>query len=180
MCNGANIGYLRTAYVKVSGFEGNEMIASGDDEFLMRKIVNKYPKGIMFNNYKQGIVSTNPQSSLPEFMAQRIRWAGKWTAHQDVRSKLLALFIFSFHALILVTPFFVRHDRLVLSVIGILFLCKVFAEYRFLRIVNFWLNNPWNWVAFILLQLTYSLYAVVTGFAALFVRPIWKGRKIKL
>ena len=177
MCNGANLAFRKETFNEVDGYEGNAQIASGDDEFLMRKIANKFPEGIRFNNFKQGIVSTNPQSSLSEFMTQRIRWAGKWSAHQDAKSKLLALFIFSFHALVLTVPFIAFQDMLALSFFGILFLGKAIAEYRFLRVVNFWLNTPWNWPAFILLQITYSLYAVVTGVAALFVKPMWKGRK---
>lgn len=180
MCNGANLAFRKETFNEVGGFEGNMQIASGDDEFLMRKISQKHPKGVAFNNYKQSIVVTDPQNTLSDFFAQRIRWAGKWRAHQDVKSKLLALFIFSFHALLLVSPFLVMHNKLALGGFGVLFLCKAVVEYRFLRIVNFWLNARWNWMAFILLQLTYSLYAVVTGVAALFVKPVWKGRKIKL
>ncbi len=177
MCNGANLAFRKEAFKEVGGYDGNAQIASGDDEFLMRKIAKKFPSGIKFNNYEQGIVTTNPQSSLSEFMAQRIRWAGKWSAHRDVRSKLLALFIFSFHAMLLVAPFFVLHNKLALIFVGFLLLSKSIAEYRFLRVVSIWLNIRWNWPAFILLQLTYSLYAVVTGLAALFVKPVWKGRK---
>ncbi len=177
MCNGANLAFRKETFNEVGGYEGNEQIASGDDEFLMRKIANKFPNGIKFNNDKQGIVSTNPQSSLPEFMAQRIRWAGKWSVHQDIKSRLLALFIFSFHALVLMVPFMVFQHRLALLFLGVLFFGKAIAEYRFLRVVNFWLNIPWNWPAFILLQFTYSLYAVGIGVAALFLKPVWKGRK---
>jgi cellulose synthase/poly-beta-1,6-N-acetylglucosamine synthase-like glycosyltransferase len=178
MCNGANLAFRKETFNEVNGYEGNMQIASGDDEFLMRKISRKYPKGIAFNNYKPSIVITYAQSALSDFLAQRIRWAGKWRAHHDIKSKLLALFIFSFHALLLASPFFIMHNKLALVVFGVLFLCKAIVEYRFLRIVNFWLNARWNWLAFILLQLTYSLYAVVTALAALVVLPHWKGRKI--
>lgn len=180
MCNGANLAFRKEIFKEVGGYEGNTQIASGDDEFLMRKIAAKFPDSIKFNDYPQSIVTTSAQGSLHAFMAQRIRWAGKWKAHHDVKSKLLALFIFSFHALLLVAPFFALDNKFALFLIGILFLCKAIAEYRFLRVVNNWLNIRWNWLAFILLQFTYSLYAVVTGFAALFVKPAWRGRKIKL
>jgi biofilm PGA synthesis N-glycosyltransferase PgaC len=180
MCNGANLAFRKKIFQEVGGYEGNEQIASGDDEFLMRKIAKKFPGGIKFNNYKEGIVTTSAQNSLSAFIAQRIRWAGKWSAHQDWKSKLLALFIFSFHTMLLVAPFFVLHDRLLLSMLGVSLICKAITEYRFLRIVNFWLNIRWHWSAFILLQVTYSLYAVVTALLALFVKPNWKGRKINL
>lgn len=180
MCNGANLAFRKETFEEVGGYAGNAQIASGDDEFLMRKIAKKFPNGIKFNNYKDGMVTTRAQSSLSEFMGQRIRWAGKWSAHQGVKSKLLALFIFSFHVMILVSPLLILNNRIALLLFGILFLCKAIAEYKFLHVVNNWLNIRWNWLAFILLQVTYSLYAVATGLAALFVRPVWKGRKIKL
>lgn len=180
MCNGANLAFCKETFNEVGRYEGNMQIASGDDEFLLRKISKKYPAGIAFNIYKQAIVITNPQNTLSDFFAQRIRWAGKWRAHNDFKSKLLALFIFLFHVVVLVSPFLILSNKLALSMLGVLFLCKAVLEYRFLRFVNFWLNARWNWFAFILLQVTYSLYAVVTGVAALFVRPVWKGRKIKL
>ena len=177
MCNGANLAFRKEIFDKVSGYEGNTQIASGDDEFLMRKIARNFPSGIKFNNYKQGVVSTNPQSSLSEFTAQRIRWAGKWRAYQDVKSKILAVFIFSFHVLVLSLPFFVLRGKFPLLFISVLILGKAFIEYKFLHLVTRWLGIRWHWPAFILLQITYSLYAVVTGLAALFVKPMWKGRK---
>jgi biofilm PGA synthesis N-glycosyltransferase PgaC len=176
MSNGANLAFRKQTFEEVGGYEGNIKIASGDDEFLMRKIAVKYANGIRFNNYKQSIVTTTPQNSLLEFIAQRIRWASKWSAHRDSKSKILAVFIFSFHAFLISAPFVLR-DKFSLILLANLFLLKAIGEYRFLRVVNFWLNNQWNWLAFILLQLTYSLYAVATGFASLFVKPVWKGRK---
>jgi cellulose synthase/poly-beta-1,6-N-acetylglucosamine synthase-like glycosyltransferase len=179
MSNGANLAFRKLAFEEVDGYEGNLEIASGDDEFLMRKIAAKYQDGIRFNNDQQGIVVTNPQSSVGDFFYQRIRWAGKWSAHTDVKTKLLAVFIFIFHAAILVTPVIATFNDNVWVAVGFILLVKAYLEYRFLRIVNFWLNVSWSWPAFILLQATYSFYAVSVGIATLFVKPVWKGRKNK-
>ena len=43
MCNGANLAYEKKAFNEVSGFEGIDHIASGDDMLLMHKIRKKYP-----------------------------------------------------------------------------------------------------------------------------------------
>ena len=48
MCNGANIAYTKKIFEEVNGFKGNEHIASGDDEFLMHKIFEKYPDKVLF------------------------------------------------------------------------------------------------------------------------------------
>ncbi len=37
MCNGANLAFRKDVFNEVSGYKGNIQIASGDDEFLMRK-----------------------------------------------------------------------------------------------------------------------------------------------
>ena len=179
MSNGANLAFRKEVFDRVNGYDGNQKIASGDDEFLMRKIAAKYEEGIRFNNDQQSVVSTSGQRSLGNFIAQRIRWAGKWSAHHDFKSKVLAIFIFLFHLLILSSPFLASANSITLSVVLASLLAKAVVEYRFLGIVNFWLKVRWSWAAFILLQLTYSLYAVAIGFAALFVKPVWKGRKLK-
>ena len=41
MCNGANLAFTKEAFLQTNGYTGNEQIASGDDEFLMRKIEAK-------------------------------------------------------------------------------------------------------------------------------------------
>src|SRR5688572_12389412 len=46
MCNGANLAFRKEVFQQVGGYAGNEHIASGDDEFLMRKILQRYPRGI--------------------------------------------------------------------------------------------------------------------------------------
>ena len=62
MCNGANLAYRKTTFVEVNGFDGNAHIASGDDEFLMRKVVKKFgAKSLKFLRDFNAVVTTNPQ-----------------------------------------------------------------------------------------------------------------------
>src|SRR6185295_2213731 len=51
--NGANIGFRKSAFAEVNGYDGNLHIASGDDEFLIRKISSKFPGGIAFMNFSE-------------------------------------------------------------------------------------------------------------------------------
>jgi cellulose synthase/poly-beta-1,6-N-acetylglucosamine synthase-like glycosyltransferase len=74
MCNGANIAYPKAVFEEVNGFDGNEHIASGDDEFLMHKIAEKYPNQIVFAHYQPNIVFTQSQENLRTFVQQRKRW----------------------------------------------------------------------------------------------------------
>ncbi len=177
MCNGANLAFRKEVFHEVRGYEGNTQIASGDDEFLMRKIAKKYPKGIRFNNSQASIVTTKPQQTLSHFISQRIRWAGKWKHHGDFKSKFLAVYIFTFHGMVLSAPILFLTQYMSGYVLLSLLILKSTLEFIFLRSVTSWLNIRCHWPSFILLQVLYSLYVVLTGFSSLFVQTDWKGRK---
>ncbi|MDX1903466.1 MAG: glycosyltransferase, partial [Thermonemataceae bacterium] len=94
MCNGANIAYPKKIFESLGGFAGSEHVISGDDEFLMHKIAQKYPQKIHFLKSKAAIVSTKAAANLKIFFEQRKRWASKWENYQNPTAKYLALFIF--------------------------------------------------------------------------------------
>jgi biofilm PGA synthesis N-glycosyltransferase PgaC len=177
MCNGANLAFRKEVFQEVGGYTGNERIASGDDEFLLRKIFAKYPKGIRFNNFQESIVKTQALSSFSQFISQRLRWAGKWKHHSDVGSKLLAFCIFLFHVFTMLMPFLFITGYVGGDVILSLFFVKAMLEYVFLRATTSWLRIAWHWPSFIILQFLYSFYAVSIGIASLVITPAWKGRK---
>ena len=177
MCNGANLAFRKDVFLEVNGYEGNTQIASGDDEFLMRKISRKYPDGIKFNNSQENIVITNPQPTLAEFIDQRLRWAGKWKYNKDGKSKLVALYIFIFHLSVLALPVLVILNYVTLYSLILFLLGKAILEFMFLWSVTTWLKVKWNWQAFILLQLIHSFYVVTIGVIANFAKPLWKGSR---
>jgi len=177
MCNGANLSFRKDTFLEVNGYEGNTQILSGDDEFLMRKISHKYPDGIRFNNLQENIVCTSAQPTLAEFIVQRLRWAGKWKNNKDVKSKLVALYIFLFHLSVLALPALVILNYITLSFALLFILVKVILEFMFLRSVTLWLKVKWDWEAFVLLQLFHSFYVVVIGVVSNFAKPLWKGRR---
>ena len=102
MCNGANLAFRKKVFEECNGYEGSERHPSGDDEFFLRKVFEKYPKGIRFLKETAAVVKTNPQPNFRSFIQQRIRWAGKWKLHRDFTTKLTALFMFLFYIVVLV------------------------------------------------------------------------------
>jgi poly-beta-1,6-N-acetyl-D-glucosamine synthase len=178
LCNGANLAFTKDAFTATGGYEGNEHIASGDDEFLMRKIEATYSNGIRFNNSSENVVTTYPQKTINSFLAQRIRWAGKWRHHDGTNSKLLAVYIFLFHLSVMLLPFFVIMGDISAYIMLGLLLAKALVEFLFLRQVSSWLLVPWHWLSFFLLQLVYPIYAVGVALAALFKKTAWKGRAL--
>lgn len=178
LCNGANLAFTKDAFTETGGYDGNEHIASGDDEFLMRKVEAKYSNGIRFNNNPENVVTTHPQKTLNNFLSQRIRWAGKWKQHDGTNSKLLAVYVFLFHLSVMMLPFFVLMGDISVYVMLGLLVAKAWVEFFFLRQVSSWLTVPWHELSFFLLQLVYPVYAVGVAVAVLFKKPAWKGRAL--
>jgi glycosyltransferase involved in cell wall biosynthesis len=177
MCNGANLAYRKHIFDEVNGYESDLHVASGDDEFLMRKIHKRYPDGIGFISSDGTVIETGPQKSLHAFFMQRLRWAGKWKENSSAAAKSLGLFILITQCCWLIGLF-----GLVVSfnlTVAVVLVIKAAVEFLFLYHVNKFLRNKWSWLAFCMLQVFYSPYVIITGIGSLFIVPVWKGRKIK-
>jgi len=102
MCNGANLCYKKQAFLDINGFEGNKHIASGDDLFLLEKMVAKYPENVHFLKSDKVIITTKPEPTLKKLISQRVRWASKATSYKNNFSKLVSLSVFSMNVLLIV------------------------------------------------------------------------------
>jgi poly-beta-1,6-N-acetyl-D-glucosamine synthase len=178
MCNGANLAFRKDTFFAVDGYSGNFHIASGDDEFLMRKILNKFPSGVSFSAAPDTIVTTKAAKDYKTFLHQRIRWAGKWRVNQSMASRLLAIFIFSFQASVLLLPLAAVLSRLNPNLAIILLLLKAFAEFLFLKKVARFLDVKWSWTIFFILQVIYPFYVVTVALISNVGSFEWKGRKL--
>ncbi len=177
MCNGANLAFRKTAFVEVGGYEGNLDIASGDDEFLMRKISKHFPKAISFIPETDSVVSTLAHQTLAGFVNQRIRWAGKWKYSHSLSSKLLAIFIFVFQFSYLSLLLFLIGGWIPLKVGGLLVAIKFLLEFLFLYNIGVFLKLKWRWLPFFCLQFIYPLYVLWVAFGTEMRGFDWKGRK---
>ncbi|HEY9046556.1 MAG TPA: glycosyltransferase [Ohtaekwangia sp.] len=179
MCNGANLAFRKAVFNEVKGYEGNIEVASGDDEFLMRKIRQIYPRGICFVANREAVVTTRPSDTLHQFIQQRLRWAGKWRHNTSLYTVLLAVYIFGIQALTwlsLIGLLWVK-DTLRITMLVCLLL-KMLLEYVYLKQVSRHLNIRWNTITFITLQLLYPWYVTGIGLFAHFVPQRWKGRTL--
>lgn len=177
MCNGANLAYRRSVFMEVNGYLGNEHIASGDDEFLMRKIFERYPFGIQFAHSQAATVDTQPQPDLRSFFTQRIRWASKWKSNSSIHTVALAFFILASQVASLWCIISLLTS---VSIVPLcLLLIKALAESLFLGQVCRFLKIKWNWLAFIVLQFVYPIYVISVGIVSNFVAYSWKDRKIR-
>jgi cellulose synthase/poly-beta-1,6-N-acetylglucosamine synthase-like glycosyltransferase len=177
MCNGASLAYRKTLFEGVRGYEGNEGIASGDDEFLMRKIHAQFPRGVRFLSSAAAMVETKAQENPAEFFSQRLRWAGKWKENSSFFSRALALFILISQIATLtgMVSLIFGYNTPLLVAIGV----KMILEAMFLTGVCRWMKVKWSWIAFVVLQFIYPWYVIVVSIASTLFSPSWKGRRIK-
>ncbi|WP_238395867.1 glycosyltransferase [Pontibacter pudoricolor] len=179
MCNGANLAYTKQIFGEVNGFDGNETIASGDDEFLLHKIHQKYPGKAFFLKHKKAIVYTEARKTISSFLSQRIRWASKWRAYQDADVKLLALIVFIVNLVLFVVLLMAIGGIFPVSAFIAGLVAKFAADFLFLsRILSFLGRKQYIWYMFPL-QLVYIPYVVVTAVLGLAGRYRWKGRTIQ-
>lgn len=176
MANGANLAFRKTAFLNVGGYAGNEHIASGDDEFLLRKIHQAYPATVQFNNQQESVVETAPQPTLSDFFQQRLRWAGKWALHSGLFSKVLAVSVFLFQGCFLLVPWLVLAGNFnFVTGLGLIAV-KVVVEFLFFRSVTRYQGITFSWPAFITLQFIYPAYVVVVALFTNLIGYSWKGR----
>lgn len=178
MCNGANLAYPRKVFEEVQGFEGVDHIASGDDEFLLQKIARLYPDQLFFLKNEQSTVYTKAQQNLKNFYSQRKRWGSKWKYYRDLRTKIIAFFIFAVNFVLLAT--------LVLTCFGIYpplvyllqIVLKFLTEFIYLRTILHYFNKGKliRWIP--LIQLIYPFYVVLFGLTAQGSKYQWKGRSL--
>lgn len=173
MCNGANIAYTREVFEKVGGFAGNEHLASGDDEFLMHKIAQKYPNSVKFNANPDSIVKAKSQPDFKHFYQQRKRWASKWKHYNNWQVSALSIFIFAVNFGLIFTYFL-----LPLNISLGLFVLKFGAEFVFLSLIISYLGYL-NKIFYIpIIQIFYPFYVVFFGLISQGKGYEWKGRKL--
>jgi biofilm PGA synthesis N-glycosyltransferase PgaC len=179
MCNAANLAFSKAHFDKVGGYEGNFEIASGDDEFLMRKMLTSYPGSVVFMNHQDAIVSTQPQPTIKAFIHQRLRWAAKLPHNPSLSTKVLAWYVILFQSsyLLLFGLTFTNSISLELSIT--LFGGKLLLEFLFLRKAVSFLQTKFSFISFFILQFLYPLYVVYVGIASNFISYQWKGNRYK-
>jgi len=178
MCNGANLSYRKEVFQAVGGFEDNIQIASGDDEFLMRKVVDNFgAKGVAVLPDPNAVVTTYPQVSVRDFFAQRFRWAGKWKHNSSGLAKTVAIFVLIVQCSWLwasASLFFLPLN----NTIFIFMIVKVVMEGYFLLAISRFMRQSLVLSAFLLLQVIYPFYVIAVGTFSNVITVSWKERPL--
>lgn len=179
MCNGANLAYKKEAFHKVDGFKGVDKLPSGDDVFLMLKLLKEYPRSVMFLKSKEAIVLTQPQENVKSFFNQRKRWLSKRPGYKSFAVIAIAMLVYLAN-LVCFLSFFMPfiYSRWTWLATLVVFLFKLAVDYLLLQGAAAWVGKKkllwWAPVEEILV----ILYVTLMGVFGNNGRYTWRGRKI--
>lgn len=175
-CNGANIGYKKEVFHEVGGYTGNERIPSGDDEFLMFKLFNRYPGTVVFLKSPGAVVRTPAKKTLKELINQRIRWSSKWKFHKSLYVSVTAVTFFVDYAMLITATIMAMLGLWDFATVASVLLLRWLTEYYFVSNVVRFLGGKPRWFNFIMMQIIYPVFVIFLGIASIFGIYHWKGR----
>ncbi|MBM3158685.1 MAG: glycosyltransferase [Bacteroidetes bacterium] len=179
MANGANLGYPRTVFETVKGYEGNEKVASGDDFFLLHKIKEQPAAQIYFLKKQQAIMQTTAMPDWTSFIQQRIRWASKSPYYSDIPLKIVLASVWMYNTLLVVGALLTILNPTTGKLLLVVWLCKTIVEWPFVKSVAGYFNHHIRWLEFFLFQPLHVLYITGTGLLGLQGSYEWKGRQLR-
>lgn len=175
MCNGANLSYHKATFDEVHGYQGNENIPSGDDEFLLQKIYKRYPDRVSFLKSSDAIVDTQAKMTFLDLLSQRIRWSSKWRFHKSFFIKLMAMMGFLNYLSLFMSILEMTQNNQWVFLSIVLCLRWVALFYFSYPIAQFFSKKDVLWMS-LMIEIIYPFFVIFLGIASIFGKYSWKGR----
>ncbi|MCK5815647.1 MAG: glycosyltransferase [Flavobacteriaceae bacterium] len=177
MCNGANLCYQKSTFMDLDGFQGNTDIASGDDIFLLEKMLAKYPKQTKYLKSTDALVTTSTMPSLKELIHQRVRWASKTTSYNNNFAKFVGVTVLLMN---IVCVFIITKAvfQLNISQTSLLILSlKIGIDFIIISIMLRFTKKTSNLFFYPIISIIHPFFNTLIAFISLFKRKYsWKNR----
>ena len=174
MSNGANLGFEKTAFIAVGGYQGVDHIASGDDMFLMHKMKQTLHKPVGYLFHPDAIVLTAAMDTWKDFIMQRIRWASKARYYDDRSITVVLTLVYFFNLSFILLALMGSWSSLIIA-LGF----KTFFELFFLDpVAKFFKLQP-ELRFFVFYQPIHIVYNIAAGLFGQLKTYSWKGRMVK-
>lgn len=178
LCNGANLCYNKNAFNKVGGFNGNKNLASGDDIFLLEKMVNKFPNQVNYLKSKESIVKTHPEKSIGGLIDQRIRWASKTSSYKNKFGQITGLTVFLTNLYFIILFILAILEKISWQHFGMFFLLKFNIDFLLLYTSSIFFEQQKSLKSYFISSLIYPLFSVMVSFISIKNTYQWKGRSL--
>lgn len=176
LANGANLAYKKSTFHKLSGFDDNAAIASGDDVFLLQKAVKENQETVHYLKSKQAIVITKPQPNVSALISQRLRWAAKTSSYQSLFGKLAGLLVFIMNALIIIMLLLTVSSVLKPSFLLYIFIIKIAIDFLLIFKASRFFNHEDILASFLFASLLYPFFSTYIVCLSVFKGYKWKDR----
>ena len=185
---GANMAFSKTAFTAVGGFNGDKW-TGGDDLFLLRRM-QRAGLRVSFLARPEAVVLVEAEHGFRAFWLQRLRWAGKmrgvggagaWAGAAALLLPWLLLYATMRFNLQSAVGQGTMRSVLLLASAWCLWLIPVIGMVQQVKRTLLPLPvHPKRGEALVTLTslLAFSIYAPVVAMASIFIRPMWKGRRI--
>jgi cellulose synthase/poly-beta-1,6-N-acetylglucosamine synthase-like glycosyltransferase len=178
-CNGANLAYRKDVFYEVGGFKGIDDLASGDDELLLQKVAERYPRRIGFLKLYNAVVFTHAKHTLKEFLQQRRRWASKSVKYKDKKVVALVVGLWLFNLSVFINLCLGFYDVYFFKIFAVQILLKyVFEVILLLPVCTFFKRQKLILLHIIIVPL-YILYFIYIGLLGNSGTYTWKGRVVR-
>jgi cellulose synthase/poly-beta-1,6-N-acetylglucosamine synthase-like glycosyltransferase len=176
ICNGASIGYRKSAFQDVQGY--GKSAGPCDDETLMQRMLRRNIGQVVFNFDSNSTVLTPTPATLADFFRQRIRWASKRGHYEDklILARLMGIYFF-FLFLFLSMIITVINPSLETPVLVVL-LIKVLAELAVLTKGARIFRQRIRPIQFLVAELFHVPYIVLAGLIGQIISMRWKDRNL--
>ncbi len=157
VCNGANLGFRKSAFLELNATRTDYNIPSGDDLFLLQAML-KHQKSVAV--YKSGLfsVSTSAPTSFSAVIRQRQRWKGKIGSIISFASSLpLLLNVLMLFATIF-TVMLGIYNPVCFLLFGLKFIAEIIAAWSFIK------RDKTHVLVLVIYQVWYPIYAILLSF----------------
>lgn len=176
LCNGANLCYYKKSFYEINGFKGNENIASGDDIFMLEKMVQKYPDQVQYLKSNKAIVQTKPEDNISSLLHQRIRWASKTSHYNNAFAKAIGSIIFLTNLYLLVLLGLAFFSVISWQHMGLVFVTKFNLDLLILYPTSMFFKQQDALRSYVVSSLLYPFFCITVVLLSLVTTYEWKGR----
>ncbi len=179
MCNGANLCYEKKTFLELSAYSGNREIASGDDVFLLEKMLQHHASEVLFVKSRSALVRTGPKATWKGLIAQRKRWAAKTSSYQNRFAQFVGMLVFLANLSLILGLGLALFGSLSWFHLGTLFLIKINVDFILIYNTASFLDQTQVMKSFVMSSLIYPFFTVWVALLSLNGNYEWKGRSFK-
>jgi len=179
LCNGANLCYNKAIFEKLNGFEGNSSIASGDDIFLLEKMIENFPEETHYLKSQDAIVETKSEKTIEFFLNQQIRWTSKSANYKNIFTKFVGIVIFTMNLTILVLLVSSLLFSFFWQWLMLIFIAKILVDFILIQKTSEFLQNKKPLKSYLAIAFLYPFFTIFIVTISTFKSYKWKGRKFQ-